>query len=104
MRILPYFFLNCRFCCSEQRRAERVFSGRHGQGRQEEAHEAHLQWPADLRAGEDLRADQVPGRAGAGQARVRTRHDRVTSQGQFAHTIFILNIVYFRYLFLCLKC
>lgn len=75
------FFLTFRFCCSEQRRAERVLAGRHGQGRQEEAHAAHVQRTADLRAGEDLRADQVPGRARARQAGVRARHDRVASQG-----------------------
>lgn len=60
-----------------------------GQGRQEEAHEAHVQRPADLRAGEDVRADQVPGGARTRQAGLRPGHDRVTSQGRrrFYHTI-----------------
>lgn len=50
-----------------------------GQRRQEKAHEADLQWAADLRAGEDLRTDQVPSGPGARQACVRAGHDRVTS-------------------------
>lgn len=60
-----------------------------GQGRQEEAHEANVQRPADLRAGEDVRADQVPGGARARQAGLRPGHDRVPSQGRrrFNHKI-----------------
>lgn len=64
---------------SEQRRAERVCgAGRTWQGWQEEAHTTHLQWAADLRAGEDLWTDQVPGRTRAREASIRARHDWVT--------------------------
>jgi len=64
-------------CCSEQLES--------GQGRQEEAHEAHVQRATDLRAREDFRADQVPGGPGTGEARVRAGHDRVPSQGELSH-------------------
>uniref|UniRef100_A0A8C4M6P6 NK6 homeobox 2 n=1 Tax=Equus asinus asinus TaxID=83772 RepID=A0A8C4M6P6_EQUAS len=39
---------------------------------------------ADLRAGEDLRANQVPGGAGAGAPRLLPGHDREPSQGEAA--------------------
>ena len=52
------------------------------QGREEEAHPAHLLRPADLRAGEDVRADEVPGGAGARQAGLRPRHVRISSEGE----------------------
>lgn len=60
-------------CSSEQFSPELV--QRERQRRQEEAHATHLQRAADLRAGEDLRADKVPGRPGASQAGLRARHD-----------------------------
>ena len=52
------------------------------QGWEEEAHPAHLLRPADLRAGEDVRADEVPGGAGARQAGLRPRHVRISSEGE----------------------
>jgi len=52
------------------------------EGRQEEAHEAHVQRATDLRAREDFRADQVPGGSGTGETGVRTRHDRISSEGK----------------------
>ena len=51
-------------------------------GREEEAHEADLFGPANFRAGEDVRADKVFGGAGAGQAGICVRHDRITSEGK----------------------
>lgn len=57
-----------------------------GQGRQEEAHPAHLQRAANLRPGENLRADQVSGRSGAGEAGVRPGDDRVASEGKVLRT------------------
>ena len=53
-----------------------------GLRQQEEAHAADLLRPADLRPREDLRADQIPGGARAGETGLRPRDDRVTSQGR----------------------
>ena len=56
---------------------------RRPRARQEEAHEADLQRPADIRPREDVRADQVPSGSREGQARLRPRHVRVPSQGKY---------------------
>ena len=56
-------------------------AGTFRQGRQEEAHQAHILWSADLCLGEDVRADQVPGRARESQARIRSGDDRISSEG-----------------------
>lgn len=54
-----------------------------GQGRQEETHPAHVQRTADLRAGEDLRADQVLGRTRTSEISLRLRDERVPSQSEW---------------------
>ena len=53
-----------------------------GQGRQEEAHETHVLGAADLRAGEDVRTDQVSGGAWESPTSLRLGNVRVTSQGK----------------------
>ena len=50
-----------------------------GPRREEEAHQADVFGSADLRAREDLRADQVLGGAGTSQARLRAGHDGIAS-------------------------
>lgn len=52
------------------------------QGRKEKAHQTDVQWPADIRTGENLRANQILGGSGTRQARVRIGHDRITSEGK----------------------
>uniref|UniRef100_A0AAQ4NZX2 Uncharacterized protein n=1 Tax=Gasterosteus aculeatus aculeatus TaxID=481459 RepID=A0AAQ4NZX2_GASAC len=52
-----------------------------GQGREEEAHAAHLLRAADLRAGENLRADQVPRGPRARAARVLPGNDGEPGEG-----------------------
>ena len=52
------------------------------QGRKEEAHAAHVFWPADFCLGEDFRADKVPGGTRESQARLRPRHDGISSEGE----------------------
>ncbi len=53
-----------------------------GQRREEEALQTDLFRPADLRPGEDLRADQVPGRAGESAPRVFAGDEREPGQGE----------------------
>ena len=53
-----------------------------GQGREEEAHAAHVLWPADICFGEDVRTDKVLGGARAGKVSVRTGHVRESGQGE----------------------
>lgn len=86
--------MNSRRCCSEQFES--------GQGRQEEAHEAHVQRATDLRARENIRTDQVPGGSGTGETRVRAGHDRITGEGE--NTDFnVINIFFIITCFFILK-
>lgn len=55
-----------------------------GQGRQEEALQAHLFWPADFCTGKNLRADEVPRRPGESSPGLLARNDRKPSQSKNA--------------------
>ena len=56
-------------------------------GRQEEAHATLLLRAADLRAGEDLRADQVFGRPRSCETGLRAGHEREPGQGELVSFI-----------------
>lgn len=81
---------NGRFCCSE-----------HGwpidrdvrQGCEEEAHSAHLLRTANIRAGENLRTNQVPGRTGTGETGIRARNDGVSSKSTFFFLSFVPLVI-----------
>lgn len=53
-----------------------------GQGRQEKTLATHFLRPADFRAGENLRADEIPGGAGESPPRLLARNDGESSQGK----------------------
>ena len=59
----------------------RISNGVDGSRREEKAHATHVLRPPDLRAREDVRADEISGWSGARATRVRTGDDRESSQG-----------------------
>ena len=53
-----------------------------GDVRQEETHQADIQRTSDLRSGENIRADKIPGRARESTAGLLSGHDGVPGQGK----------------------
>lgn len=78
----------CCYYSSVSQRTGRVTAAR--QGWQEKTHTAHVQRPTDLRVGEDLRADQIPGRARTREASIRAGNDGVASQGKLSPSKILL--------------
>lgn len=49
---------------------------------QEEAYTADIQWPANIRIGENIRNHQISGWTGTSEAGLRFRNDWVSSEGK----------------------